>query len=99
MRITAKEALDKAMTKISSESILDVIFTNISHIASTGYTKYIIYGQLSYNPGFEDPMIKELYENKATRDRVINVLEELGYDVTVFPEPSILIKWEPVENK
>ena len=102
MRITAKEAYEKALIKINSESILDTIYRNISDVSEKGYMTYYINSDNMLNYGFTGPMTDTLFKNDNVRVKVIDQLKEFGFDVT-FTRSRITInwnkKWELTENK
>lgn len=102
MRITAKEACEKALIKINSESILDVIYKNIANASEKGHMTYYISCDNMANYGFTEPMIDTLFKNDNVRVKVVDQLKEFGFDV-IFNQSRIAIiwnkKWEPAENK
>lgn len=97
MRITAKEAYERALIKINSESILDTIYKNISDTSEKGYMIYCINSDNMFNYGFTEPMIDTLFKNNNVRIKVIDQLREFGFDV-VFTKSRITIIWNKNET-
>ena len=93
MRITAKEARERAQIKCGSESILDAIYRNISEESRYGNYFIEIYHNNVKLLDFTKGMIDSLISDKEVQDRVISDLTNLGYIVKIN-KYSIIVSWE-----
>lgn len=91
MRISAKEAWERAQIKCSAESILDAIYRNISEESRYGNYFIEIYHNCKLSE-FTKGMIDSLISDKEIQDKVISDLTNLGYKVTVN-KYSVIVSW------
>ena len=94
MRISAREALEKANVTLGSEKIADTIFSKISNVSELGLKKVSIYKDMP-NGFITAPMSDKLFVFEETYKYIENLLKNLGYKIE-HTDSVIIISWNEI---
>ena len=95
MRISAKEAFEKANVALSPEKIVDIIFSRISSASETGLKQICIYKDMPCVIGLTAPMNEELFTFGDIYKYIEDLLTNLGYKID-HSLSTITIRWNEI---